>query len=147
MNGMMCLPTSRGSWLYVMGGPYRECPKWAWGIRLTDLYPQPAEIVFPIKDFSVPQAKDVDRVLPMIMDAVMDPQNMVYVGCMGGWGRTGLMLSIIAKAWGIPEPIKYVRNVYSHKAVETKAQEQFVEDYRIPWKIRWRVFWRKNFGI
>ena len=59
------------------------------------------------------------------------------MGCMGGIGRTGLMLSLLAKAFGVEDPVAYVRKHYYSHAVETKEQRQFIADFAIPLSVRW----------
>ena len=59
------------------------------------------------------------------------------VGCLGGQGRTGLFLALLAKVWGIADPVKYVRRVYLRRAVETRDQEEWVADFEASGLRRW----------
>ena len=80
----------------------------------------------PIHDFSVPspdQQDEVELALRETLEALLDGKK-VYVGCMGGWGRTGLFLALLAKVCGVEEPVTYVRENYSSRAVETAEQYQ-----------------------
>ena len=55
----------------------------------------------------------------------------VFVCCMGGHGRTGTALSILAALFGVvPDdmcPVQYVRDHYCNNAVETDSQLKYVE--------------------
>ncbi|MCE4946554.1 MULTISPECIES: protein-tyrosine phosphatase family protein [Streptomyces] len=52
----------------------------------------------------------------------------VEVACGGGFGRTGTALACLAVLDGIPsdKAVAYVREHYSHRAVETPWQRRFV---------------------
>ncbi len=78
----------------------------------------------PIHDFSVPspdQQDEVELALRETLEALLDGKP-VYVGCMGGWGRTGLFLALLAKVCGVDQPVTYVRENYSNRAVETRSR-------------------------
>ena len=64
----------------------------------------------------------------------------VYVGCMGGWGRTGLFLALLAKVCGEETPILYVRTHYTPRAVETREQQEYVDNFDVGALRRW-LFW------
>ena len=51
----------------------------------------------------------------------------VHVGCIGGHGRTGLVLAALARVMiDEKDAIAYVRKNYCHKVVETTAQVNFL---------------------
>lgn len=52
----------------------------------------------------------------------------VEVACGGGFGRTGTALACLTVLDGLPgaEAVEYVREHYSHRAVETPWQRRFV---------------------
>ena len=57
----------------------------------------------------------------------MIDNKRVHVGCIGGHGRTGLVLSaLVAQMTGMPDPISYVRKHYCTKAVESTEQVTFL---------------------
>ena len=152
MLGTLKLPMWRGTFYTVYGGPYYECPETAFGVKLAVEINETCDVSLPIKDFSVPTKNDALRGLYAVVEAVLSGQ-LVYVGCMGGKGRTGLFLSLLAKAWGIENPIQFVRKNYYPHAVETTGQIKFVTDFDIPSDLRWAInvakFWslfsfRKN---
>ena len=49
---------------------------------------------------------------------------------MGGWGRTGLFLALLAKVCGVENPVTYVRENYSPRAVETTDQHRLRQGVR-----------------
>ena len=115
--------------------------------------PKTADFLLPIRDFSAPtDAKRVNHVLERVIDALLDGKR-VYVGCMGGWGRTGLFLAILAKAAGHEDPVAYVRKHYTPRAVETEEQQDYVRAFDVSairsylfwaaWRRRWvnTIFW------
>lgn len=53
----------------------------------------------------------------------------VGVYCVGGHGRTGTALSIIAGLAGLTttDPVAFIRSIYDDRAVETKTQIEYVE--------------------
>lgn len=54
-------------------------------------------------------------------------QKKVHLGCIGGHGRTGTVLSALASVMlGEKEAIDYVRQNYCPKAVESEAQVKFL---------------------
>lgn len=57
-------------------------------------------------------------------------RRKVYVACLGGHGRTGTALAILASLYGaVPkdaDPVAWVRGVYCDKAVETTGQADYV---------------------
>lgn len=143
MNGTIKLEGFGGrSYFTVAGGPIREKPKHYVGVKLAVEIKQAEDIVINIKDFSLPKVWDLDRTLPAIVDAIRIC-SPVYVGCLAGRGRTGLVLAILAKAWGVKEPIKWVRKHYMTGAVETPEQERFVQSYSVLPDLKRQIFWLK----
>jgi hypothetical protein len=138
-NGMM--PVSLGwfgayATFNIHGGPFDKCPPpdkafcvCVRAERATALY---KDVWLPIDDFEVPEngRGQVDLALRQTLEAALNGRD-VYVGCMGGWGRTGLFLALLAKASGQADPVKYVRESYTPQAVETEAQRRFVADFDV----------------
>lgn len=57
----------------------------------------------------------------------------IAVGCMGGHGRTGTFLSIMAWLMGLPQkeqkkPVQYIRDIYCKECVESKVQFEQIKD-------------------
>jgi len=88
-----------------------------------------------VGDFDVPEA---GRMLQAILYCYAAHQRdlRVYIGCMGGVGRTGTFLACWMKVVGARDPVGYVREHYNSHACETKAQERFVRDFPV-WAMRW----------
>jgi hypothetical protein len=85
------------------------------------------EIHYSITDMHAP--KDVDRFKKLVTWLCTQLQNgqTVHVGCIGGHGRSGLLISsIVAEALEKKDAIQWVRKHYCKKAVESKAQIQFL---------------------
>lgn len=110
----------------IVGGPYREKPLYMVGVKMAAEIKAPCEVSIPTKDFSVPSVdlmqEGIKQTLPYL--ALRQP---VYVGCMGGLGRTGLFMACLAKVLGYPYPISHVRQYYNPHAVETSSQEDYVQ--------------------
>lgn len=89
--------------------------------------------IYPITDMSVPSdVADFKKLIDWLSTQI-DSGKKVHIGCIGGHGRTGLLLSALVKVMEDKEDaIKYVREHYCKKAVESKAQ------------VDWLV---KHFGI
>ena len=133
----------KNSFYTVYGGPYRYRPKEGYfGVKMAAEINAPCEVSVPTQDFQVPDVGDTARGLVKVVHAVLLGKK-VYVGCMGGIGRTGLMLSLLAKAFGVEDPVAYVRKHYYSHAVETKEQRQFIADFAIPLSVRWAIWWAR----
>ena len=122
----------------VYGGPYKKIPDSMQyvGVKMAEEVYHPHAIDCPTRDFSVP---DVDTFrLALLQGAILlKKHGYLYVGCMGGIGRTGLYLAgmvellhpaeLIVKLGNTPTSIEYVRKNYKANAVETKEQIRFIE--------------------
>lgn len=87
------------------------------------------EIQFGINDMGCPKVAEVGRFKKMITYLWEQIQlgKKVHVGCIGGHGRTGMVLSaLVAEATGNKDAIKFVRKNYCKKAVETEKQIAFL---------------------
>lgn len=85
------------------------------------------DVLFPITDTRAP--KDPEEFKKLI-EWIVEKLNMgrlVHVGCIGGHGRTGLVLTaLVAELTKEKDPIKYVREHYCNKAVESQEQIDFL---------------------
>lgn len=124
-----------GQDIKIYGGPYYDRPAHMFGIKLAKEINLPCNIDLPILDFSIPKPKETKIALMECIKALRQGKE-VYVGCMGGRGRTGLYMALLAKAAGVKNPIEYVRSTYTHHAVETPEQEKFVNNFNVFW-LRW----------
>ena len=100
MLGSLRLPLYFGRYHTVFGGPYLDRPTGMVGVKLAREITAPHMVSVPIKDFSVPLQKDLDFGLGLAVANILDG-DPVYAGCMGGKGRTGLFLAVLAKAFGV----------------------------------------------
>lgn len=119
-----------GKSLVVYGGPYFAKPEGFWGVKLAAELPLPCEVDLPIRDYSVPEESAARRALERTLEALFRGER-VYAGCFGGKGRTGLFLSLLAKSFGVEDPVGYARRLYHPSAVETKEQEAFVGSFDV----------------
>lgn len=138
MNGSMPLPGTFGRHYRVFGGPYRQRPLVTCGVKMAEEIDAVSHVSIPTKDFSVPSIELATVGLERSVDLILKGLP-VYVGCMGGIGRTGFFLALIAKAWGIEDPIAYVRKHYIAHAVETEQQKKYVRDFPISPELRRRI--------
>src|SRR5690606_28843780 len=80
-------------------------------------------------DFGVPAVPEV--AVTQLVDAFIRAceGERVEMGCLGAHGRTGTALACMGVLAGLTprEAIAHVRKVHCSKAVETKAQEEWVE--------------------
>ena len=81
-------------------------------------------------DFGVPADADA---LVATLRATLDRARAgerVEIGCLGGHGRTGTALAVLAVLAGHPraDAVRWARTTYCDQAVETPAQESFVAD-------------------
>ncbi len=86
------------------------------------------EIHFSINDYCAPETKKVARFKKMIdwLCNQLQEGKKIHVGCIGGHGRTGLVLSAIVAQMGESDAIQYVRKHYCTKAVESPEQVKFL---------------------
>ena len=112
----------------IYGGPYRNKPKDLPGIKMAAEINAPFEISIPTRDFSVPVYEDMVEGLKQAIEE-MASGRVFYVGCMGGIGRTGLFLALLARALGEDNPVEWVRTHYDKRAVETAEQKAYVESF------------------
>ena len=132
--------------LKVFGGPFDKRPRTAKHfnicVRAERVPPTDIHAHLPIVDFEVPnpsQRKLVDETLFQALKAAIDGKQ-VYVGCMGGVGRTGLFMALLAKAADVKQPVSWVRATYDSHAVETKQQKAYVEEFDVK-PLQRRLFW------
>lgn len=153
MLGQLKLPVNKRQYFLVVGGPFRDCPSTMKGVKMAKEIQAECAVDIPTVDFQVPDRKLMYRGMHKAMDLLLAGEPL-YVGCMGGKGRTGLFLAVMAKAFGVKKPVEYVRaNYYAH-AVETEQQMKFVKQFTITPPMRrklkklrrwsWLKFWKTN---
>lgn len=83
----------------------------------------PEQIYYPIQDMSVPDNVATFKALVFGLLIRIQEGKAVHIGCIGGHGRTGLVLAALVKiATGNKDAIDYVRKNYCKHAVETYEQ-------------------------
>lgn len=122
--------------LTIHGGPFRRYlpskGKNTYGLNLKAEEPGQGEDTYlPIRDYSTPTDEAAVNGAVCLLIFNMIQGKDVYVGCMGGWGRTGLILAILAKAMGEKDPVGFVRDHYTEHAVETKEQQLYVAAFDV----------------
>lgn len=87
-------------------------------------------IHFPINDMSVPKDPAEFKAMINWLSVQLLAGKSVHVGCLGGHGRTGLVLSALVQVIsGNVDAIDYVRKNYCNKAVENTQQAQFLNKH------------------
>ena len=88
------------------------------------------EVQFLITDMSVPKSISEFKKMIHWIQLQLTANHKVHIGCIGGHGRTGLVMSALVKVMtGNENAISYVRANYCKKAVESKAQIDFLEKH------------------
>ena len=151
--GVLKLPVNKRQYFVVTGGPFMDCPKTMKGVKMAKEIAKACAVDIPTVDFQTPDRKTLYRGLSKAIDLMLAGEPL-YVGCMGGKGRTGLFLAVLAKAFGVKKPVEYVREHYYEHAVETKEQYAFVRKFTITPPIKrklkklrrwsWVRFWKTN---
>lgn len=151
--GTLQIPLTKRQYFTITGGPFMECPKSMKGVKMAKEIKQKCAIDIPTEDFQTPDRLKLYRGLHKAIELVLAGEPL-YVGCMGGKGRTGLFLAVLAKAFGVKKPVEFVREHYYAHAVETAEQYAFVKKFTItpPMKRKikqarrwaWLKFWKRN---
>ena len=79
-------------------------------------------------DFGLPADTEAAvQALKAVLERARSGQG-IEVGCLGGHGRTGTALAVLAVLAGLPalDAVAWVRSSYCAKAVETPGQEAFI---------------------
>ena len=78
---------------------------------------------FTIKDMGVPPSVADFTSLLCYLDMMIRKGKKVFIGCIGGHGRTGVVLAaLVTYMTGEKDSITYVRKHYCKKVVESKEQ-------------------------
>lgn len=141
----------------VYGGAYRQIPPGFWGVKMAAEIDHPHKVSVPTRDFCVPNTQDLQQGLVKALMAMINNED-VYVGCMGGIGRTGLFLAALAKIQmeyrkvkhrpgGGDNPVLYVRKHFIPHAVETTEQVSFIETLDVSKIIDWLDYTQSAMGL
>lgn len=95
---------------------------------------QPAGLAYwvPWADYGLPQVSD--KTLGIIINDLLKRAKAgerVEIGCMGGHGRTGTMMAIMATLCGVPvdDAQKWVHDNYCKEAIEGEKQVWFIKAF------------------
>lgn len=127
---------------FVFGGPFRKYEpgtRRLVGIKMAVEINHPHDFAVDTEDFSVPDVSDMQEGLIAALASFAEG-NDVYVGCMGGIGRTGLFMGCMvklmhdytAKVEGVTpiiDPVTVVRSQYNPHAIETRQQMDYVRTF------------------
>lgn len=132
----------------VYGGPYRKYTphtRRLIGVKMAKEIDHPHDFSIPTADFSIPDADVmIDQMSHALYTALLG--NDIYVGCMGGIGRTGLFLLCLSKVeyayahhkksddvtnHEIRDMLDFIRAEYHRGAVETGDQLHFAYDLNV----------------
>lgn len=87
------------------------------------------EFDYPIMDMGVPANPANFKIMIEWLAQRLAEGKHVHVGCIGGHGRTGMVLAVLVKTInGTEDAITWVRKHYCKKAVENSAQVKFLHD-------------------
>ena len=127
------ITTPSGRIRYLLAGPTRDLPDHCMLVRCAEEITVPFDrVAFDVatEDFTPFDEDKLLDAVPEIFNWLEDEDTPdLYVGCMGGIGRTGTLLSILVAQHPDMTPdlaIKYIRAIYNSHAVETAAQREQV---------------------
>lgn len=128
----------------IYGGPFKKFKpgRRLISIKMAEEIDAACDVSVPTEDYSVPSTSDMEAGLVAALDA-LSKGNDIYVGCMGGTGRTGLFMACMANLMlhfnngeikhegeTYTNPVKYVRATYRPHAVETEQQYDYARSLR-----------------
>lgn len=131
------LKNHAGDNMYVYGNPYRAKPDGIAGVKMAAEIDLPCDVDIPTEDFSVPDMAVFEKGITAAMEILIN-KGEIYIGCMGGIGRTGLAIAGLIKlhdqlfqastrkATVYRDHIRH--HVHPH-AIETKQQLDFIDQY------------------
>lgn len=150
-NGSMPFQVGRINAM-IMGGPFSyyhdhlaNIPGFTGVLMAEELQHLDHGVFIPTKDFSTPDPTAMRLGIVQLIARLAEGQ-LAYVGCMGGIGRTGIFMAALAKimmeANGYDDeqygtPIEYVRGHYLKTAVETKDQQDFINNLFVADLAKW----------
>lgn len=123
---------------YITAGPTREMPDTHQLVRCAaEIKVDPERVAFDVStgDFEPFDDKKIAANLPRIINHLITPGLApLYVGCMGGTGRTGTLLAILAAQHPKMDgeaAVAYIRAIYKPHAVETFEQKNQVAEWAV----------------
>lgn len=88
------------------------------------------QVLYPVTDMAAPSdPAGFKKLVEFVCNQLRDGKT-VHLGCIGGHGRTGTLLSAVHKVvTGEADSISMVRKVYCKKAVESMVQVSFLHKH------------------
>jgi len=129
----------------IWGGPYLSKPDTHEGVKMALEIDKPCTVDIPTRDFQVPDETTFKQGLVKGIMLIACGKKL-YVGCMGGVGRTGLYMAGLAKVMSEYrktmhrpgfDPILYVRTKYVSHAIETQEQQDFINTLDVDDIVDW----------
>jgi protein tyrosine phosphatase len=127
----------------IMGGPFEyyhdhlsSLPNFTGVLMAAELEHMDHAIFIPTQDFQTPD-ETMFRLGLVQSIARIQKGELIYVGCMGGIGRTGLFMAGLAKVMGVKDVIAHVRNHYLPTAVETQQQQDYINNLYLEDIAKW----------
>jgi hypothetical protein len=88
------------------------------------------DILFPIEDMGVPKDVNEFKILLQYLSTQLKQGKSLFIGCIGGHGRTGLVLAALTTYMtGDIDSITTVRKLYCNKAVESQTQVAWLKKH------------------
>lgn len=105
---------------YMYGNARRGIPK---------TKPEYEIYFYKIQDREVPEGGDFNILIDMLHKELLAGRQ-VNVSCIGGHGRTGIVLSILHGLMTESlDPVGEIRSIYCYKAIETHGQKKYVHEF------------------
>ncbi|MGI4991054.1 protein-tyrosine phosphatase family protein (plasmid) [Halobacteriovorax sp. GFR7] len=126
-----------GDVMYVYGAPYATKPDDIAGVKMAAEINLECTIDIPTRDFDVPDMETFSKGITQALEILVN-KGEIFVGCMGGIGRTGLALAGICKLHDklfhqtVRPAVDYrnhIRSKVHPHAIETKQQLDFIDSY------------------
>jgi len=129
----LAIPLASGKVAYVHAGPTREKPVDYGLVKCAIEIPIDYVPAYDLgcNDFQTFDTDAIEYNLPDILRDLEDGKRKLYVGCMGGTGRTGTLLALLVAQhpqFTGEAAVAYVRANYKAHAVETQDQYNQVLD-------------------
>lgn len=131
------IPLASGKIGWISAGPTRDLPDDKYLVACAAEIPvDETRIAYDLKtkDFSTFPWKKLAAGIPEILEDLEAGDDTLYVGCMGGTGRTGTILAMLVASHPDmhgQEAVQYIRHVYKHGAVETTEQADQVGQWSV----------------
>ncbi len=104
MNGVIEVQLN-GRRVTVLSGPYRDKPDEVRGVKLAKELDLPCDVDLPIRDYCIPSVSSMVRGLREAFE-ILGEDQIIYVGCFGGIGRTGMFLALMVRFMALHRTLK-----------------------------------------